>query len=122
MHIASIPFPWMAPLVGLLIGKGQPFLRHHSWKALKGQIITGLIVLTVTAASLSHSLYSLYQQYQEGFRDFNLWSVVVKSIAVWVGLFLFGLWNTVASVLDAKKALIGDWGRVKRPGPELKPR
>lgn len=111
MHVASIPFPWMAPIVGILVSGQMPFVKHHSWKALKGQIVQVCIVGIIMAASLSHSIYNLYHQYQEGFKDFNLWAILIKSAAVWAGLALFGLWNTIASIIDAVRAINGQWGR-----------
>lgn len=109
MHLASIPFPWLAPIIGILVSGEMPFVKHHSWRALRGQIISVLIIGTVTAISLGFSIYNLYQQYQEGFKDFDIWAVVIKSVVVWAGLFLFGLWNTVASIIEAMRALKGDW-------------
>jgi len=120
MHVASIPFPWMAPIIGILVSGSLPFVKHHSWRALKGQLITVAIIGTVTVASLSYSIYNLYQDYQNGFKDFNIWPILIKSVVMWVGLFLFGLWNTVSSIIDALRALRGDWCRRKKPLPALK--
>lgn len=117
MHIASIPFPWMAPIVGILVSRNLPFVKHHSWRALKGQLITAAIIGTVTIASLSYSIYNLYQDYQNGFKDFDIWSILIKSVVMWVGFFLFGLWNTVASVIDALRALRGEWCTRKKALP-----
>lgn len=120
MHVASIPFPWMAPIIGLIVSGNLPFVKHHSWRALKGQIITVAIIGTVTIASLSYSIYNLYQDYLNGFKDFNIWPILVKSAIMWIGLFLFGLWNTVSSVIDALRALRGDWCMRKKALPQPK--
>jgi uncharacterized membrane protein len=111
MHVGAVFFPWLAPFIGIVLSGKSRYIRFHSISSLVGEALAALFIGLVVAASLTHSIVTLYHQYQEGFRDFNLWTILIKSVAVWLGLFLFGLWNGLCSIISAVKALKGsDWG------------
>jgi uncharacterized membrane protein len=110
VHIASIFFPWLAPIVGIVVAGKSKFIRYHAVLALTEQVILTLTIGLIMIASLSHSIYNLYQQYQEGFKDFNIWPILIKSVAIWVGFAIFGLWNSILSIFQGIRAFKGNWG------------
>lgn len=105
MHIFSIFAPWTAPLVGLIVSGNKPYLRFHSLSSFISQIITAVILGTVALISLAHTAYTLYGAWQSG--EINWWNVILKSVGVWLALALFGLINTILSIIRAKSALSG---------------
>lgn len=106
VHLASIPAPYLAPMIALVAAGGRPFVRYHAVRVLVGQLIAGFITFLVIATSLS---FTVYQLVQSGFdlSEINWWQVILKSVAVWLALALFGLWNTFTSLREAYVASQG---------------
>ncbi len=101
--LAAIPAPYAGPLIGLVVAGRRPFVRYHAVRALVGQLIAGMLTFMVIATSLS---FTVYQLVQTGFdlSQINWWQVLFKSVAVWLALALFGLWNTLTSLREAYAA------------------
>lgn len=110
VHLASIPAPYLAPVIALVVAGGRPFVRYHAVRVLVGQLIAGFITFLVIATSLS---FTVYQLVQTGFdlSEINWWQVILKSVAVWLALALFGLWNTFTSLREAYVASQGSLTR-----------
>ncbi|HMS54175.1 MAG TPA: hypothetical protein PKA27_02135 [Fimbriimonadaceae bacterium] len=87
-------------MITLVVAGGRPFVRYHAVRVLVGQLIAGLLTFLVIATSLS---FTVYQLIQTGFdlSEINWWQVILKSVAVWLALALFGLWNIVTSLREA---------------------
>lgn len=106
VHVASIPAPYMGPLVALALSGGSPFVRYQAVRALVGQVLAGALVFVVVAASLT---FSVAQLVRTGFdlSQIDWVQLIVKSVAVWLALALFGLWNTVTAIREALTAWSG---------------
>jgi hypothetical protein len=100
VHLASIPAPYLGPLVALAVAGGRPYVRYQALKSLIGQVIAGMITFTIIATSIA---FSIYQLSQTGFdlSQINWWHLIIKSVAVWLALALFGLWNTLTALREA---------------------
>lgn len=110
-HVFSIFFPVFGPLIMWIVANSQPYASHHAKKAFWGDIKLFLITATIIAVSLGFSIVKGIQTIQSG-AEFDWIGMIVKSIAVWLLVAAFGLWNTVSSAISALKAWRTDyWGK-----------
>lgn len=105
-YVASVFFPILGPLVGLVVLQQSPYAKFHSLKCLRGELIMLLITTSIIVVSLSASIYGAIQVIAHG-QPFDWVAMIVKSLVVWLLLALFGLWNTVSSILNAIRAYRG---------------
>ncbi len=110
-HVASIFFPVIGPLVGILVTGDAPYARHHARRAFWGDIKLFAITATIIVVSLAFSIVKGIQTIQSG-EQFDWIGMIIKSVLVWLALAAFGLWNTISSALMALKAWRTDyWGK-----------
>lgn len=107
VHVASIPAPYVGPLVALAVAGGSPFVRYQAVRALVGQALAGALTFLVVATSLTISVAQLMRT---GFdlSQIDWVQLIVKSVVVWLALALFGLWNTVTAIREALTAFRGE--------------
>lgn len=103
-HVASIFFPIIGPAVALLVLQSSPFGKHNAISSLKGDLKLFTITAAIIVASLSTSIYSAIQIIQNG-QEIDWVGMIVKSVIVWLLLAVFGLINTITSIISAVNAL-----------------
>lgn len=114
MHLLSIPSPWLAPLVGILLSQRGSYLKYHSWRAFYEQVFAFLFVVLVWIVSISISIWQFKHAAETHFQQIDWVGILFKSAATFALLWLFGIWNTINGLLDAARAAGGtDWGRGK---------
>lgn len=106
VHLAAIPAPFWGPAVVLILFGSRPFVRYQAYKALIEQLVAISITVSVFAISIG---ITIYQFIQNGFdlTQIDWIQVIVKSLAVWLLLALFNLWNVINAVRDASTAFRG---------------
>ena len=100
VHLASIPAPYLAPIIALVVACGRPFVGYHAGRVLVEHLIAGLLTFLVIVTSLAFTIYQLVQTGFDVSRSI-WWRVILKSVVVWLALAMFGLWNTIASLREA---------------------
>lgn len=108
-HASGIFFPLLGPIIVFVVGNKSKYVRYHALHSFVGMLLLNLVLVTLGAISLGYSLYNLYQHYQEEFKNFVWWHVLVKSVAVWIVFALIGLVNTVVNIIQAIRAYNGQW-------------
>lgn len=109
VNLASIPLPYVAPIVGSVIGTQSPYVKFHSYRMLIEQVMSTIIAGILIACSLS---YSIWKMKEDGVWDstgihpekIGWVGILVKSAVTWVLFALWGLWNTFNSLKDAMEA------------------
>lgn len=110
-HGLAIFFPYLGPLIVLLLFNKSPYVRFHSVWALIGQLAYTFWLIVFIGANLGYSIFRLIQMNDQGFEWSDLWGILIKSIVVYLLLALFGLVNTISNVVQAIRAFPGDyWG------------
>jgi hypothetical protein len=116
IHGFSIPFPYVAAIIGFVVAKatGQPYARYHAAKALFSELAATAVTVTITVISLALSVPSFMKVLEGRWDEIDWWMVLTKAVVVWLAIAAFGLWNTVASIIQGLRALQGeDWGKPK---------
>lgn len=112
-HIGGIFFPYLAPIVAVALSwRRSRFVQVHALESLFEAMLLSLFALLVFAVSLAISLPALFELLRtrgESFEWSMVWTALIKSALVWVGLALVGLWYMIRSVLDAIQAMKGEW-------------
>lgn len=131
-HVSGVFFPFFGPLVAFIVGSKSPYVRYHALHALIGMLLLNVFLIAIGVISLSISLYNLWQQYQENFKNFEWWPIILKSAVTWIILALIGLTNTVVNIIQGIRAYGGQLPKkslttaivnrfVKRPQPAISP-
>ena len=113
-HASGIFFPVLGPLVVFLLSGKARFARYHALHSFVGMIILNAVLFTLGAISIMYSLAGLWQQYQNDFKDFDIWPILIKSAVVWLVFLIIGLINTIVNLVQAIRAYRGHW-----PGSSL---
>jgi len=106
-HLSGIFFPLLGPLAFCLFCRKDRYVGYHALHALIGTLLLNLFLFTVGAISLAFSVASLWNHYQNGWKDFSLWQVLIKSAVTWIILALIGLANTALNLFQAWGAYQG---------------
>lgn len=109
VNVSAIFFPYVGPIVGVIVGSKSPFVKYHAYRNLIEQVISTLIIGFLMACSLAYSIYSLYNSQKDGFDLSKIdWvTMLMKAAVTWLLLALWGLINTALSIRDAIQALGG---------------
>ncbi|MCE2939477.1 MAG: hypothetical protein ACK5UR_08820 [Armatimonadota bacterium] len=114
IHYAGIPFPWMGAIVGYFVAMatGNQYARYHAARAFLGEVAALMVTATVIIISLIMSIPSAQLVLQGQWDQIDWVAMLVKSVVVWLMLALFGLWNTVSSIIQGTRALRQEeWGK-----------
>ncbi len=109
-HAVSVFSPVIGPGIAAIVLKKGSYGRFQAIRALIGDLKLFAITATIIAISLATSIYNGIQLIQSGQQP-DWIAMIVKSLAVWLLLALFGLVNTITSILSAIRAYrTEDWG------------
>lgn len=106
-HVSGIFFPLLGPIAFLLFGSKSRFVRFHAMHSLVGTLLLNLLLIVLATISITFTIVNLYQQYQDGWKDFSIWKILLKSAATWAIVALIGLANTVMNIAQAAAAYRG---------------
>jgi hypothetical protein len=82
--------------------------------ALFSELAATAVTVTITVISLALSVPSFMKVLEGRWDEIDWWMVLTKAVVVWLAIAAFGLWNTVASIIQGLRALQGeDWGKPK---------
>lgn len=109
VHGASIFFPFVAPIVGLVLAGRSEFVRSHSMQALKEAILAKVLVLMAVLASACFTLYRLFTLYLNDWKGVSVGEFLFRAVIGWTVLWLFALITNVFSVRQAVRAYRGEW-------------
>jgi len=108
-HASGIFFPVLGPLAVFFAAGKSRFVRYHALHSFVGMLLLNIVLFTLGAISIAYSLAGLWEQYQNDFKDFSIWPILLKSVVVWIVFGLIGLVNTVVNVVQAYRAYRGNW-------------
>jgi len=109
-HAISIFSPVIGPGIAALVLKRGTYGKFQAVRTFLGDLKLLAITATIITVSLATSIYTGIQLYQSGEQP-DWIAMIVKSLAVWLFLVLFGLVNTITSILSALRAYrADDWG------------
>jgi len=118
VNLAAIPFPYVGPIVGLIVGGRSPFVRYHAFRCLIEQVLATILLALIMIASLTYSIVTLVQSgvFANGidWSKIDWLGILIKSVATWVGLALWNLWNVVHSIRAGLAAYL--WEPIRPPG------
>jgi len=107
MHVGTIFAPIVAPLLVWCLSK-SPFVRAHARRSLTETLVVQGVLLVAGAISLTYSLWSLYQHYQNDWKDFSIWPILVKAAVGWIIVAVLEVVNTIQALRMAAKAYKGE--------------
>lgn len=109
--LAAIPFPYVGPIVGLALQGRSPYVRYHALRCLLEQVLATAVLAVLMAVSVSYSIHALVQSgvFENGIQwgKIDWLGILLKSVATWVLLALWNVWNVANSVRDAMGAYAG---------------
>jgi uncharacterized membrane protein len=114
MHLCTIPAPFVAPAVALVVARKSDYLKAHAWQSLKEFIVWKLALVLLLALSLSYSVSRIWHHYQSDWSEFSIWEFLLRFAAGWLFLTVLGGINTVQAVVAAHKAHCGTWPKSRR--------
>lgn len=109
VNIAAIFFPYIAPIVGLVVSPKMPFVRYHAARSLIEQLLASIVIGILLLASLLYSAWSIKNTMADGFDISKIdWvTLLIKTAVTWVLMTIWGAINTILNVRDAIDALHG---------------
>ncbi|MBX3118761.1 MAG: DUF4870 domain-containing protein [Fimbriimonadaceae bacterium] len=106
-HASGIFFPFMGPIVVLVLKGKSRFVKSHALHALIGTLLLDAFLILLGIISLTYSIISLYRHYQENWENFNIWHVIIRSAVTWIIIGLIGICNTILNLVQAIRAWNG---------------
>lgn len=106
-HASGIFFPFLGPVVVLVLKGKSRFVKAHALHAIIGMLLLDLFLLIVGAISLTFSIMNLYRHYQENWENFSIWQLILRSAITWAILGLIGVVNTMLNAVQALRAWNG---------------
>jgi len=112
VHVSSIFWPLLGPLVGWLVFRKQkPYVAAHARQALFETIVLNVGLFLALIASTAYTLVRINHFVQTNWVDFTWQEFLVRFLIGWILLALLQLANTVFSIIQAIGALNGRWPR-----------
>ncbi len=112
MHLASIPWPIVAPIVAFVLWRrSAPFVASHALQALLETLALNVLLAVAAVASLAYTLWTLWGHWQTGWVDFSIWPFLARFALGFLALGLLWAITTVVSLRQAAKAWQGVWPR-----------
>lgn len=111
IHVSSVFWPLLGPLVGWFVFRNQPFARAHAKQALLETIVLNVLVFLLFVASTIYTVSRIVHFVDTGWQDFSWQEFLLRFVVGWVFLFLLEAVNTLVSVRQAWSAWKGHWPR-----------
>lgn len=106
----AIPFPLLGPIVVLILFRKDSYVAMHAWQEILGEMALKIVLVLVVLASLAQTIYTVIQNNNDHWQHFSIWPLLLKSVAIWVALAVFGVLNTIGSLIAAIRAYQGNVG------------
>ncbi|MBS1714144.1 MAG: DUF4870 domain-containing protein [Armatimonadetes bacterium] len=108
VHVASIPWPLIGPLVGwALFHRKSRYVASHAKQALLETIVLNLGLFIVGLASFCYTVVRVVHYFQTNWADFSWQEFLVRFLVGWILLALLQVFNVVWSVKQAVDAWRG---------------
>lgn len=108
MHLAAIPAPYLGPIIAAITNRKSKFILFHALSAMISQVLTTLLLGSISIASIAYSLYDLYgKNWDISQIDWKM--TLIKTAVVWLMLGLFALWNVVTAISLALRTYSHGW-------------
>jgi hypothetical protein len=117
MHLATIPAPIVAPLIGLAIARKSRYVTAHALQALYETFALNVALGAVMFCSFVDTLTRLWTLYHNDWQGFSLTEFLLRFLIGWLLLTILGGLNAIVSIVQALNANTGRWprhGRVVR--------
>ncbi|MCW5939541.1 MAG: DUF4870 domain-containing protein [Fimbriimonadaceae bacterium] len=109
VHVSSVFWPLIGPLVGWVLGRERAFVAAHARRALFETLwLQGLLCLG-GLVSLIYTATRLMDYAKSGWESVNWWEFVLRFAVGFVIVVLLQALNTVLSVRQAWRAWHGHW-------------
>jgi hypothetical protein len=128
-HLATIPAPFIAPIVSLAIFRKSRYVCAHALQALYEHLFLKIFLALALVCSFTYSLTRLWHHYQTDWKEFSWTEFLIRFVVGFLILALLELINAIQAVYAASKANKGVWpkngrivrgilGKMHRPLPE----
>lgn len=107
MHVGTIFFPFVVPIIALVVARDRPFVAYHAKKSLKETIILQVMIFMGGIISLVFTLSNLLRDYRDGWQHFSIWPILLKAVIVWLILGLLEVFNALSALRNARDAYRG---------------
>ena len=110
INVSSIFFPYMGPIIGVIVARKSKFARYHAFRCLVEEIFAALVIGFFILLSLGYSVYAIIKSMESGFdlSKIDWGALLIKSLVTWILLALWGAVNTILSIRDTMQALHGN--------------
>ena len=117
VHVSSIFWPLLGPLVGwLAFRKQKPYVAAHARQALLETALLSVGLFLALVASTAYTVVRISHFIQTNWADFTWQEFIFRFLAGWILLAVLELANTFFSIVQAVGALNGRWPRSTAKG------
>ncbi len=111
VNVAAIFFPYLAPIIGLVVSPKMKFVRYHAARSLLEELASAIVIGILLIASLLYSANQIRHAMEGGFdwSKVNWIGMLLKATITYVLLSIWGILNTIFNIRDAIAALNGQW-------------
>lgn len=109
VHVASIIWPLLGPVIGWVVFRGKPFVAAHAKQALLETLVLKVGLFVAFVASTVYTVTRIVHFVQTNWVDFTWQEFLLRFVVGWIVLALLGFFNTVMSVVQAIRAFQGRW-------------
>lgn len=109
VHVASIIWPLLGPIVGWVVFRSKPFVAAHARQALLETLVLKVGLFLALVGSTVYTVTRIAHFVQTNWADFSWQEFVLRFVIGWIVLGLLGFFNTVMSVVQAIRAFQGRW-------------
>jgi uncharacterized membrane protein len=119
VHIGAIFAPIWVPLIAWIVThKNRKFVAAHARQSLMETLVLNVLIGIAMVASLTYTVFRIYNLYQEGFENVDwgpvIWQTLLRIGAWWLAMGILWLINLIVSIRQAAQAMRGEWPRSER--------
>lgn len=109
VHVASIIWPLLGPIIGWVVFRTKPFVAAHAKQALLETLVIKVGLFLALVLSTAYTITRIIHFTQTNWADFSWQEFLLRFVVGWAAVALLGFFNTVMSVMQALKAYRGRW-------------